>query len=145
MGLTDQRQRAKNITDYPTKREKKLPTTDRKNINRLPTWTDIIYIYIFFFQKQEYIVMIFSAFLGSNQRYQVTSLFTNIPQNRFAERMKISTKQSAQSYTLHARNAQINPQRKFFPVQWIALLTNPPYRDGHKDSCFLCKHFHVIY
>ena len=33
------------------KTRKKLPTTDRKNVNRLPTWTDIIYI---FFQKEEY-------------------------------------------------------------------------------------------
>ena len=48
MGLTEQRQRAKNVTDY-RQNGKKLPTTDRKNINRLPTWTDII-----FFQREEH-------------------------------------------------------------------------------------------
>ena len=32
--------------------QKKLPTTDRKIINRLPTWTDIIYIV----SEKEYIV-----------------------------------------------------------------------------------------
>jgi len=31
----------------------------------------------------------------------------------------------------------MNPQRKFFPVQWKALPTNPQYRDGHNDSSFL--------
>ena len=50
----------------PTKREKrKLPTTDM----------DRHYLY-FFFQKEEYIVF-FPTFLGSNQRYHVTSLFTS--------------------------------------------------------------------
>ena len=34
----------------PTKREKKLPTTDRKNINWPSTWTEIV-----FFQKEEHI------------------------------------------------------------------------------------------
>ena len=51
MGLTDQRQKAKNITDYRQNELKKLPTTDRKNINRLPTWADIINIC---FQKKEH-------------------------------------------------------------------------------------------
>ena len=39
----------------PTKREKKLPTTDTKIINRLPTWTDIIYIFMIL-QKKEHLV-----------------------------------------------------------------------------------------
>ena len=51
----------------PTKREKKLPTTG--------TWTDTIYIYIFFFSERR-VYCIFSTFLGRNQRYHVTSLFT---------------------------------------------------------------------
>ena len=50
MGLTDQRQRAKNTTDYQQNEKKNLPTTDRKKINRLPTWADIIDIC---FQKDE--------------------------------------------------------------------------------------------
>ena len=36
MGLTDERQMAKNITDYRQNEKKTLPTTDR-NINRQPT------------------------------------------------------------------------------------------------------------
>ena len=58
MGLTDQRQRAKNITDY-RQNEKKLSTSDSKIINRLPTLTDIIDIC---FQKEEYFL-----FFGINQ------------------------------------------------------------------------------
>ena len=72
MGFTDQRQRAKNITDY-RQNGKKLPIIDRKIIDRLPTWTDIIYI---FFRKKS-ILNFFYTFLGSNQRYHVTSLFTS--------------------------------------------------------------------
>ena len=37
------------------KMSKKLPTTDRKNINRLPTWADIINIC---FQKKKHFVFI---------------------------------------------------------------------------------------
>ena len=57
----------------PTKREKRLPTTG--------TWTDIIHI--FFSERRVY--CIFSTFLGRNQKYHVTSLFTNIPQNEGIE------------------------------------------------------------
>ena len=57
----------------PTKTRKKLPTTDRKIFNRLSTWTDIIYI--FFSERRVY--CIFPTFLGNNQRYHVTSLFTS--------------------------------------------------------------------
>ena len=53
--------------------KKKILTTDRKNVNRLPTWTEIAYI---FFSKRR-VYCIFSTFLGSNQRYHVTSLFTS--------------------------------------------------------------------
>ena len=73
----------------PTKREKrKLPTTDMERH----------YLYIFFSERRVY--CIFSTFLGSNQRYHVTSLFIWYTTkrgywNRFAERMKISTKQPA--------------------------------------------------
>ena len=42
MGLTDYRQRAKNTTDYRRK-EKKLPTTDSKTINRLPTLSTFVF------------------------------------------------------------------------------------------------------
>ena len=42
MGLTDYRQRAKNTTDYRQK-EKKLPTTDSKTINRLPTLSTFVF------------------------------------------------------------------------------------------------------
>ena len=52
MGLTDQRQWAKNITVY-RQNGKKLPTTDRKNINRLQIWTGDIT----FFQKEEHIYL----------------------------------------------------------------------------------------
>ena len=38
------------------KMSKKLPTTDRKNINRLPTWADIINIC---FQKKEHFAFFF--------------------------------------------------------------------------------------
>ena len=38
---------------------------------------------IFFSERRVY--CIFSTFLGSNQRYHVTSLFTNIPQNENTE------------------------------------------------------------
>ena len=48
--------------------------------------------------------------------------------------MKISTK-TTYSYTLLARNAQINPQRKFLPLQWIALPTNP-WSMGTKTAVF---------
>ena len=55
----------------PTKREKKFPTTDRKNINPLSTWTDIIYI--LFYRKRA--SCIFPTFLGSNLRYHRLSKF----------------------------------------------------------------------
>ena len=42
MGLTDYRQRAKNTTDYRQK-EKKLPITDSKTINRLPTLSTFVF------------------------------------------------------------------------------------------------------
>ena len=42
MRLTDYRQRAKNTTDYPQK-EKKLPTTDSKTINRLATLSTFVF------------------------------------------------------------------------------------------------------
>ena len=42
MELTDYRQRAKNTTDYRRK-EKKLPTTDSKTINRLPTLSTFVF------------------------------------------------------------------------------------------------------
>ena len=44
------------------KTSKKLPTTDRKNINRLPTWADIINIC---FQKKEHFAFFFWP-LGRN-------------------------------------------------------------------------------
>ena len=52
MGLTDYRQRAKNITDY-RQIEKKITDyrQEKYNINRLPTWADIINIC---FQKKEH-------------------------------------------------------------------------------------------
>ena len=42
MGLTDYGQRAKNTTDYRQK-EKKLPITDSKTINRLPTLSTFVF------------------------------------------------------------------------------------------------------
>ena len=44
-------------------------------------------------------------------------------------------------YTLPAANAI----RKFFPVQWQTLRTNPWYCNGNKDSSFLCQYFHGTY
>ena len=44
----------------PTKREKKLPTTDRKIVDRLPTWTDIIHI---FFRKKS---ILYFSYLSRN-------------------------------------------------------------------------------
>ena len=62
MGLTDERQRAKNIILLTTdKTSKKLPTTDRENINQLPTWADIIKL---FSEKRAF--CIFFRPLGSN-------------------------------------------------------------------------------
>ena len=49
--------KGKKILPTTDKTRKKLSTTDRKIINRLPTWTGIIYI---FFQKEEYIVFFLS-------------------------------------------------------------------------------------
>ena len=68
------------VNRLPTKREKnyRLPTgkllTDYRHGPILP---------IFFSERRVY--CIFSTFLGSNQRYHVTSLFTNIPQNEDIE------------------------------------------------------------
>ena len=50
MGLTDQRQRATNTTVYRQNEKKNYQLPTEKNINRLPTWTDIIDIC---FQKEE--------------------------------------------------------------------------------------------
>ena len=41
------------------------------------------YLYLFFWEKR--VSCIFSTFLGSNQRYHVTSVFTNILQNEGIE------------------------------------------------------------
>ena len=73
MGLTDWRQTAKNVTDYRqnAKKNYRLP-------GRGPTLS------IFFFSERR-VCCIFSTFLGRNQRYHVTSLFTNIPQNEGIE------------------------------------------------------------
>ena len=66
----------------------RLPTKREKNY-RLPTGkllTDYRHgptLSIFFSERRVY--CIFSTFLGSNQRYHVTSLFTNIPQNEDIE------------------------------------------------------------
>ena len=71
----------------------------------------------------------------------VRSLDTNIQQNEgilklsVAKHMKISTK-TTHSYTLLAGNAQINPQRKFLPLQWKALPTKPWNCNVHKDISF---------
>ena len=75
MGLTEQRQTAKNITDYRQNAKNK-----KKKNYRLhgPTLS------IFFFSERR-VYCIFSTFLGSNQRYHVTSLFINIPQNEGIE------------------------------------------------------------
>ena len=82
------------------KKHYRLPTKREKNY-RLPTGkllTDYRHgptLSIFFSERRVY--CIFSTFLGSNQRYHVTSLFKNIPQKEDidiekAERMpKIST------------------------------------------------------
>ena len=56
MGLTDQRQTAKNITDYRQNEKKKIPTTDRKNINRQPTWFDIVGM--FFLRNKSYFLFL---------------------------------------------------------------------------------------
>ena len=51
----------------PTKiMKKKLPTTDRKNINWLPTWTDIIDIC---FHKEELALSIFSSLVSNHIKY----------------------------------------------------------------------------
>ena len=46
-GLTDYRQTAKNITWLYRQNEKKLPTTDRNNINWQPTWSNIVEMVLF--------------------------------------------------------------------------------------------------
>ena len=141
MGLTDQRQTAKNITDYRQNAKKnyrlqagKLLTDYRHG----PTLS-------IFFQKEEYIVF-FLPFQEVTKDTTSQVFLNHKTRILKSKRQSVCQKflQPAQSYTLHARNAQINPQRKFIPVQWKALSTNPPYRDGHKDSSFLCQHFHVI-
>ena len=69
------------------------------------------------------------------------SLDTSIQQNEgilklsVRKHMKISTK-TTHSYTLLAGNAQINPHRKFLPLQWKALPAKPWNCNGHKDSSF---------
>ena len=72
MGLTDQRQTAKNITDY------------RQNAKKITDYRDVDRHYLYFFSERR-VYCIFSTFLGRNQRYHVTSLFTNIPQNEGIE------------------------------------------------------------
>ena len=79
MGLADQRQTAKNITDYRQNAKKNYRLPERG-----PTLS--IYIY-FFFQKEEYIVF----FLPFQEETEDTM-----------------SQVFLQSYTLHARNAQIN-------------------------------------
>ena len=70
------------------KKHYRLPTKREKNY-RLPTGkllTDYRHgptLSIFFSERRVY--CIFSTFLGSNQRYHVTSLSTNIPQNEGIE------------------------------------------------------------
>ena len=70
------------------KKHYRLPIKREKNY-RLPTGkllTDYRHgptLSIFFSERRVY--CIFSTFLGSNQRYHVTSLFTNIPQNEDIE------------------------------------------------------------
>ena len=99
-----------------------------------------IYKLFLFFRKKSILYFFLSTFPGSNQRYHVlyefhwedkgekrtvlvsmdvTRLFTSTDYKtrvlkKFAERMKISTKRPTYSNTLPARNAYINPQRKFF-------------------------------
>ena len=94
--------RVNGVNRLATKGKKILPTTDKTQKNyRLPTgklFTDYRHgptLSIFFSERRVY--CIFSTFLGSNQRYHVTSLFTSQYHKtrilkRFAERMpKIST------------------------------------------------------
>ena len=59
--------------------------------------------------------------------------------------MKISTKRPTYSNTLHARNAYINPQRKFF-FQFNGKLHLQTYGTAMstKTAVFLCQHFHDI-
>ena len=74
MGLTDQRQTAKNITDYRQ--------NAKKENYRLPTWSDIIYI--FFFQKEEYIVF-FQPFQEVTKDTMSQVFLYDIPQNEGIE------------------------------------------------------------
>ena len=46
MGLTDQRQGAKNTTDYQ-QNEKKSTDQRQRNTNRQPTWSDIVGMFVF--------------------------------------------------------------------------------------------------
>ena len=46
MGLTDQRQRAKNTTDY-RQNEEKITVQRQINSNRQPTWSDVIGMFVF--------------------------------------------------------------------------------------------------
>ena len=66
-------------TTDKTQKKKKILTTDRKNVNRLPTWTEIAYI---FFSKRR-VYCIFSTFLGTKDT--TSQVFTNTPQNEGIE------------------------------------------------------------
>ena len=94
------------------------------------------YLYVF---SERRVYCIFSIFLGSNQRYHVTSLFANVPQNEGIEiglRSVSKFLQSNPPSPTHYMREMLG--LILVPVQWKALPTNPPYRDGHKDSSFLC-------
>ena len=133
--------KGKKYYQQPTKCEKNYRLTTGKILTDYrhgPTLS------IFFSERRVY--CIFSTFLGSNQRYHVTSLSTNIPQN---EGIEIGL-QSVWKFLQSNPPSPTHYMREMLglilvPVQWKALPTNPPYRDGHKDSSFLCQHFHVIY
>ena len=136
MGLTEQRQTAKNITDYrQNAKKKKKKITDYRHG---PTLS------IFFFSERR-VYCIFSTFLGSNQRYHVTSLFINIPQNEGIEIGLQSVWKFLQSNPPSPTHYMREMLRLILSSSMESSTYNPPYRNGHKDSSFPRQHFHVVY
>ena len=130
----------------------RLPTRREKNY-RLPTGkllTDYRHgptLSIFFSDRRVY--CIFPTFLGSNPRYHVTSLFAS--QYHKTRILKSVCRAYAKNFynppsPKHYMRQMLKLilKENSFPFNGKALPPNPPYRDGHKDSSFLCQHFHVI-
>ena len=58
MGFTDQRQKAKNTSDYQQNEEKVTHYWQKKKIHRQPTWSDVMGMFVF--QKTELLIYFYN-------------------------------------------------------------------------------------